>query len=427
MNREEAIKFIDNSKKFGSKLELERIKKLCELLGNPQDKLKFIHIAGTNGKGSTSLYIHNALMDAGYKTGLYTSPFIYEFNERIQINGIPIPDDDLTGIMSIVAEKVRIMTDEGYEHPTEFELITAAAFLYFEKNGCDIVVLEVGLGGTYDATNVIKTPVLSVITSISIDHTDYLGDAVCDVAENKCGIIKEDIPVLSYMYQPDDAFEVIKRVADEKNSPLKIATDECLKINNMNLFGSDFTYCGEDYHTSLVGEYQVYNAITAISACEMLNNAGFRVSAENVKNALKHAKWPARFEILSHEPLVIADGSHNADGMRAFVETAKTVLDRKTVCVFGMLRDKDYDYCLEKLSEITDTVVVTEVDNPRRETAENLAQTAKKYIKNVYAEKHNQNAVKKAQGLADTDGTVVVLGSLYMMKNIKDSIKNKNR
>ena len=291
MNREEAIKFIDNSKKFGSKLELERIKKLCELLGNPQDKLKFIHIAGTNGKGSTSLYIHNALMDAGYKTGLYTSPFIYEFNERIQINGIPIPDSELTEIMSVVAEKVKIMTEEGYEHPTEFELITAAAFLYFEKNGCDIVVLEVGLGGTYDATNVIKTPVLSVITSISIDHTDYLGDAVCDVAENKCGIIKEDIPVLSYMYQPDDAFEVIKRVADEKNSPLKIATDECLKINNMNLFGSDFTYCGEDYHTSLVGEYQVYNAITAISACEMLNNAGFRVSAENVKNALKNTTF----------------------------------------------------------------------------------------------------------------------------------------
>lgn len=427
MNREEAMNFIDNSKKFGSKLELERIKKLCELLGNPQDRLKFIHIAGTNGKGSTSLYIHNSLVDAGYKTGLYTSPFIYEFNERIQINGTPISNTGLTEIMTQVAEKVEIMTGEGYEHPTEFELITAAAFLYFEKQECDVVVLEVGLGGTYDATNIIKTPVLSVITSISLDHTDYLGNTVSNVAENKCGIIKEGVPVLSYMYQQGDAFEVIKRVAEEKKSLLKVATDDSLTINSMNLAGSVFTYCGETYHTSLVGKYQIYNSITAISACEMLNNCGFAVSLENVKNALQHAKWPARFEILAANPTVIADGSHNADGMRAFVETAKAVLDKKSVCVFGMLKDKDYDYCLKKLSEITDTVVVTVVDSPRCETVEKLAKAAKKYIKNVYEEKENKGAVIKALELAGTDGIVIALGSLYMMNNIKESIKNKNR
>lgn len=423
MNREEVISFIDNSKKFGSRLELERIKKLCELLGNPQDRLKFVHIAGTNGKGSTSLYIHNALMDAGYRTGLYTSPFIYEFNERIQVNGVSIPDDKLTEIMSVVAEKVKIMTEEGYEHPTEFELITAAAFLYFEKSECDVVVLEVGLGGTYDATNIIKTPVLSVITSISLDHTDYLGNTVRDVAENKCGIIKEGVPVITYMYQPNDALEVIKRVSKENKSTLKVATEETLIINSMSLMGSEFAYCGELYHTSLVGKYQIYNAITAISAVSLLNDAGFAVSSENIKNALKHAKWPARFEILSHEPLVIADGSHNADGMRAFVETAKSVLDKKPVCVFGMLRDKDYDYCINKLSEITDIVVVTEVDNPRRETVENLAKCAKKYIKNVYSERENKAAVNRALEMAGTNGAVIALGSLYMMKNIKESIK----
>lgn len=426
MNREEVISFIDNSKKFGSRLELERIKKLTELLGNPQDKLKFIHIAGTNGKGSTSLYIHNSLVDADYKTGLYTSPFIYEFNERIQINGIPIPDSELTEIMSAVAEKVKIMTEEGFEHPTEFEIITAAAFLYFEKNKCDAVVLEVGLGGTYDATNIIKTPALSVITSISLDHTDYLGNTILDVAKNKCGVIKSGVPVLSYAKQPKDALEVIKRVAKEQNSPLKVATEETLKINNMSLMGSDFTYCGESYHTSLVGKYQIYNAITAISAVSLLNDAGFAVSSENIKNALEYAKWPARFEILIHEPLVIADGSHNADGMSAFVETAKAVLDVEPVCVFGMLKDKDYDFCLKKLSEITDTVVVTEVDNPRRETVDRLAQTAKKYMKNVYSESENSVAVNRALELAGNDGTVIALGSLYMMKNIKDSIKKEN-
>jgi dihydrofolate synthase/folylpolyglutamate synthase len=426
MNREEVMNFIDNSKKFGSKLELERIKKLCELLGNPQDKLKFIHIAGTNGKGSTSLYIHNALVDVGYKTGLYTSPFIYEFNERIQINGVPIPDDDLAGIMSTVADNVKIMTDEGYEHPTEFELITAAAFLYFEKSECDIVVLEVGLGGTFDATNIIKTPVLSVITSISLDHTDYLGNTVVEVAKNKCGIIKEGIPVLSYMYQSDEVIEVIKESAEKSNSLFTLATDESLVINSMGLDGSDFSYRGKDYHTSLVGKYQIYNAITAISAVKLLKEAGFRISAENIKNGLSQAKWPARFEILNHNPLVIADGSHNADGMRAFVETAKEVINKEAICVFGMLKDKDYEYCIKRLSEITDTVVVTEVDNPRRETVAKLSQTAKKHIKNVYDEKENEDAVKKALELAGDNGTVIALGSLYMMKNIKDAIKNED-
>ncbi|MBQ3119002.1 MAG: bifunctional folylpolyglutamate synthase/dihydrofolate synthase [Clostridia bacterium] len=426
MNREEAIKFIDNSKKFGSKLGLERIKKLCELLGNPQDKLKFIHIAGTNGKGSTSLYIHNALVDAGYKTGLYTSPFIYEFNERVQINGTTIPDGDLTEIMSTVADSVKIMTDEGYEHPTEFELITAAAFLYFEKEKCDAVVLEVGLGGTFDATNIIKIPVLSVITSISLDHTDYLGNTVRDVAKNKCGIIKEGVPVLSYMYQPNEALEVIKETASKNDSPFTLATDDTLIINTMGLDGSNFSYKGEDYHTSLVGKYQVYNAITAISVVKLLNDGGFRVSAENIKNGLNRAKWPARFEILNRNPLVIADGSHNADGMRAFVETAREVIDKKAICVFGMLKDKDYEYCIKRLSEIADTVVVTEVDNPRRETVDKLSKTARQYIKNVYEEKENSDALKKALELAGNNGVVIALGSLYMMKNIKDAIKNED-
>ena len=220
MNREEAMSFIENSKKFGSKLELVRIKKLCELLGNPQDSLKCTHIAGTNGKGSTSVFVNNILIDAGYKVGLYTSPYIYEFNERIQINNKSINDKELTEIMSLISDKVEIMKSEGYEHPTEFELITAAAFLYFKNKKCDYVVLEVGLGGSYDATNVIKNPVLSIITSISLDHTDYLGNTVAEVAKNKCGIIKENCPTVTYMSQTAEALNVIKKTAQEKNSEL---------------------------------------------------------------------------------------------------------------------------------------------------------------------------------------------------------------
>ena len=419
MNREEAMSFIENSKKFGSKLELVRIKKLCELLGNPQDSLKCTHIAGTNGKGSTSVFVNNILIDAGYKVGLYTSPYIYEFNERIQINNKSINDKELTEIMSLISDKVEIMKSEGYEHPTEFELITAAAFLYFKNKKCDYVVLEVGLGGSYDATNVIKNPVLSIITSISLDHTDYLGNTVAEVAKNKCGIIKENCPTVTYMSQTAEALNVIKKTAQEKNSELTVC-DSSLKIIKCDLSGNEFLYNKELYKTKLIGKYQIYNAVTAINAALKLRENGLVLTDKNIKNGLNNAKWPARFEILETSPTVIADGSHNGDGMMAFVETAKQVLnDKKTICVFGMLRDKDYDFCLKELSKITDTVIVTEVDNPRRETIENLGNTAKKYIKNVYLEKENGKALKKAIEIAKKDDVIIALGSLYMMKNIK--------
>ena len=210
MNFTESVKYIHSLLAFGIKPGLERISMLLSLLDNPQDKLKIIHVAGTNGKGSTSVFINNILIDAGYTVGLYTSPFIYEFNERIQIDNIPINDDELVSVMTEVAEKVNVMLKEGYEHPTEFELITAAAFLYFKRKKCDYVVLEVGLGGVYDATNIIDAPVLSIITSISLDHTDYLGKTLEEVAKNKCGIIKKNCPVLSYMNQAGEVIDVIK-------------------------------------------------------------------------------------------------------------------------------------------------------------------------------------------------------------------------
>ncbi len=423
MNREEVMKFVENSQKFGSRLGLDRIKKLCELLGNPQDDLKFIHIAGTNGKGSTSVFINNILIDAGYKTGLYTSPFIYEFNERIQINNKNISDSDLVETMSEVAEKVGIMLDEGYEHPTEFELITAAAFLYFKIEKCDIVVLEVGLGGTYDATNIVKTTELSVITSIDLDHTDYLGNTIAEVAKNKCGIIKENTPVLSYMHQKADALSVIEKTAQKMNSPFTVAKEKDLQIKEISLSGNEFFYNGEEYKTNLLGIYQIYNAITAINAAQILKENGWVISTGNIKNGIHAAKWPARFEVLRNSPTVIADGSHNSDGMRAFTQTAKKILNgKKVIAVFGMLKDKDYEFCMKELSSICDTVVITEVDSPRRESAEKLTECAKKYFKTVYTEKQNNCAVKCALSLAKEDDVVIALGSLYMMNNIKRAV-----
>lgn len=424
MNRDEVMSFIDASKKFGSKLELTRIKKLCELLGNPHKELKCIHIAGTNGKGSTSVFINNILLDAGFKVGLYTSPYIYEFNERIQLNNTPIADIELVDVMNKVSEKVKVMLNDGYEHPTEFELITAAAFLYFKQKECDYVVLEVGLGGTYDATNIIDTPIVSVITSISKDHTDYLGDTIREIAKNKCGIIKESCPVVTYMNQEQDALSVIKAAAKEKNADLTISDSSTLKINKCSLSGNEFTYKSEKYETDLIGKYQIYNAITAINTAEVLKKSGVLISDENIKHGLKSARWHARFEILSKEPTIIADGSHNADGMAAFVETVKEAIDSKIICVFGMLKDKDYDLCLKMLSEVTDTVIVTEVpQNPRRESVENLSESAKKHIKKVYSQKENADALKIALSLAKNGDIIIALGSLYMMDSIKTNVK----
>lgn len=423
MNREEVINFIQASQKFGSRLGLERIEKLCELLGNPQDELKFIHIAGTNGKGSTSVFINNILIDAGYKTGLYTSPYIYEFNERIQINNQNISDSELECVMSEIAQQVEIMLNEGYEHPTEFELITAAAFLHFKRQNCDIVVLEVGLGGIYDATNIIKASELSIITSIDLDHTEYLGNTIAEVTKNKCGIIKENSRVLSYMNQKSEALSVIEETARKMNSIFVAADKKDLNIKEVSLSGNRFSYSGQNYETSLIGLYQIYNSITAINAAQILKDNGWLISNDDIKNGIKAAKWPARFEILRRDPVMIADGSHNSDGMRAFAETAKKILkDKKVIAIFGMLKDKDYDYCMKELSAICDTVVVTEVDSPRRETAEKLTACAKKYFKNIYTEKENHNAVKKAMSLANKEDVIIALGSLYMMENIKKSV-----
>lgn len=430
MDYQAVTDFINRAKKFGSRLDLTRIQKLCDLLGNPEKECKFVHVAGTNGKGSVSVYVENILVAAGYKTGLYTSPFIYEFNERIQINNEPIPDSELLFCMEKVVGATNCMLAEGEEHPTEFELITAAAFLYFAKQKCDIVVLEVGLGGRLDATNIISAPLVSVITSVSFDHMEYLGETLSEIAENKCGIIKENCPVVSYPFQKADTDEVIRKTAKERNAAVCIPEAECLLIEKSDLSGNRFSYKGNSYETSLVGVFQIYNAVTAIAVAETLKKQGICLEDVHIKAGLQNATWPARFEILCRNPVVIADGSHNSDGMRAFVDTAKHSLGtQKVICVFGMLKDKEYEMCLKSLSEITDTVVVTEVDNPRKETAEKLAETAKKYVKNVFAEKNNTEAVRRALALADENSAVIALGSLYMMKDIKMAVnavlKNK--
>lgn len=422
MEYSDVTAFINQAQKFGSRLDLTRITKLCALLDNPQEQCKFVHVAGTNGKGSTSVLIENILVQSGYKTGLYTSPFIYQFNERIQINNVSISDQSLIHVMKRVVCATEQMLREGFEHPTEFELITAAAFLYFAEEKCDIAVIEVGLGGSLDATNVISAPLVSVITSVSYDHMEYLGNSLAEIARNKCGIMKRGCPVVSYPFQKEEAIEVIRNTAAALQCKLTIADTESLVIGETNLDGNMFRYGNVQYQTSLIGEYQIYNAITALHAVKTLNGQGYVISERNTQNGLKTARWPARFELLNRCPVMIADGSHNEDGMRTFVEAVKKSLNgKKITCVFGMLKDKEYAKCLELLSQISDTIIVTEVDNPRAETAENLAICAKRYFSNVYAETDNASAVSAASRMTANDGVIAALGSLYMMKNIKSA------
>jgi dihydrofolate synthase/folylpolyglutamate synthase len=391
-----------------------------QILGNPQDSLSFVHIAGTNGKGSTAAFLSEILVLSGYKTGLFTSPFLYEFNERMRINGENIPDEELSEIMIRVQKAAEQMEKEGEEYPTEFDMVTAMAFCYFAQEKCDIVVLEVGLGGRFDATNIINTPLVSVITSLSLDHTQYLGNTIEEIAFEKCGIIKEGGRVVCYGNQPQEALEVIEKMAKERSAGLYVCDFNRLSDCKVFPHGNEFVFYGESYSTNLLGEYQIYNAVTAISAAKELINLGYNITIDTIKEGIKNAKWSGRLEVMSATPLIIADGSHNADGMQAFVSSAKKLIgDKKAVCVVGMMKDKDVSSVLLKLSEGFKTVVFTTVNNPRAATADELFDISKDMFDEKYTCHDNGEALRNAINFAGEDGVVFAVGSLYMIDSIK--------
>lgn len=420
MDYKEALKFIQKSGKFGSKLGLLNITNLMNELGNPQKNLRFVHIAGTNGKGSTALFISEILRTSGLKTGLYTSPFIYEFNERMKINGENISDSDFSSVMEKVVSAIGRMLEKNMEHPTEFEIITAAAFLYFYEQKCDVVVLEVGLGGRFDATNIIEKPLISVITKIGIDHSEFLGNTLSEITFEKCGIIKEGTSVISYPDQKDEVLSEIRKNTALKNADFIESSIESLSVKKCDITGSEFTYKNIDITLSQIGVYQILNAVTAIDTALELKKSGFNITEEDIKKGLLGAKWHGRMEIIRTNPTVILDGSHNADGIDAFVETAEKMLSgKKLICIFSMLKDKEYPYALSRLKHITDDLILTEIASPRRATADELYIEADGKFKNIYIEKNNEDAVKKALSLAEKDDVIVAIGSLYMLGDIK--------
>ena len=419
MNYNEALEFIHSRMKFGSQPGMERITALCEAFDNPQDKLKFVHVAGTNGKGSTCTMISNMLVAAGYKVGLFTSPFVVDFRERIQVNSEMIPKDAFAKIIEKIVPVIDELKVKNIE-PTEFEIITAAAFLYFLEENCDIVVLEVGLGGTLDSTNVIKKSEVSVITSISMDHTDILGDSLLEIAAHKCGIFKEGGHVVGYP-QPDFTVErFVKDKAKEAGCSYTHSDLARIRLVREEFDGSTIIYAGCTFKIPLSGKHQIYNFSTAISAINVLKNKGWNVSAKNMIDGISALRIPARVEIVSKDPLVIIDGGHNAEGIDALCYALKKYYnDKKIIAVFGMMRDKNYKYCAEKLAPLCDRIYTTTVSNPRSLTAKELAAEIKNNGFKAKPVEDCGKAYEKAIKKADKNSVVLVCGSLYLASDIK--------
>jgi dihydrofolate synthase/folylpolyglutamate synthase len=411
MTYEEALEYIHGVSWTFCKPGLERISELCERLGNPEKKLRFVHVAGTNGKGSFCSMLDSVLRAAGYKVGLYTSPYIREFNERMRVDGKNIENEALADI----TERVRPIAEAMTDKPTEFELITAIAFQYFYEAGCDVVILEAGMGGRLDSTNVIREPYLSVITGIALDHTDYLGDTVEKIALEKAGIIKDTSPIL-YGGEDDAAREVIREVARERASAFYDVDYRRIENLTSTLDGSEFDFDGyKGIKINLLGLYQPKNAALVLSAVNILNKVGLNISPDAVRLGLSVAKWPARFEIICRDPLVIFDGAHNPQGISSAVASIQHYFgDEKVFVLTGVLRDKDHRFIAGELSKIADRAFTLTPMSPRALSAEDYAAELSEFGVSATPFPDIGSALLSAKSEAKANGKpLVCLGSLY--------------
>ena len=419
MNFEQTVHYIENSMRFGCRPGLERTAKLLELLGNPDKKIKCIHIAGTNGKGSTTAIISNILKHAGYKVGTYTSPHLYNITERMVINGAQISEENFVKYANKVIEKMKYMEANSMEVPTQFEMLTAMAFLYFEETKVDIAVIEVGLGGMYDATNVIDS-VLSVITSISYDHTDILGNTIELIAAEKAGIIKDNTTVVLYPQLFKEAEATIEEVSNKKNAKLVKVKAEQARLKEFDIMGQSFDYSYEDVKLAnlkmpLLGDHQIKNATVAITAAIELSKLGCDIKQDNIRAGLETVQWACRLSVVSKQPLIIIDGAHNEDGVNSLKDAfIKYLSDKEIILLIGMLGDKNYNYAVQELAPFAKHIIATEPISPRALKAEKMAEAAKKYNENVEAEEDIAKAVEKAKKLAYKDSVIVICGSLYL-------------
>lgn len=419
MNVNEAIAYIHSNYWTGSIPTLDRTQELLAAMGNPEKDLKFVHVAGTNGKGSTASMTASILQKAGYRVGLYTSPYIYRFHERMQVNGVEISDEDVVACTEYVKPFALAMKDK----PTEFELVCGIAFEYFKRQKCDIVVLEVGMGGLWDATNVIECPEVAVVTNIGLDHTEYLGNTPEEVAMNKAGVFKEGGHAVIYRGTPS-VEAVFEQVAAERHMTLKKADFDTLKSVSHGLDGQVFD-CGERKNIvlPLLGDHQLHNAAVVLSVVDSLIERGWKISEQNIYDGMRDVKWPGRFDIVYRDPLFIIDGGHNPQCVDALVQNIKDYLTgRRLIVLTGVLADKDYGEMYRPVMEYAEQFLCITPDNPRKLEAEELAEHLRRAGAKATPFASAVDGVKAALELAGKDGVVLCFGSLYSIGSIKEAL-----
>ena len=426
MTYSQAIDFIYSRRKFQKSPGHERISRLLELVGNPHKKLRFVHIVGTNGKGSVSTALASILQTAGYTVGLFTSPFVIEFGERIKVNGEFIPKSAVAAITKTLKEKVLLMEEEEL-YPTVFEVTTALAMVYFYEMNCDVVILEAGIGGKHDSTNVIGTPSLAVITSVSLDHTDVLGNTTGEIAREKCGIIKGGCPVVSYPFnnealpftpQDKEAAEVIARECEEKGSTLFVPDCSKVRLIRSDLSGNELYYGSLHLETGMCGQFQTGNLLTAAEAARVLAEHSFFITDESIEKGIKDFFLPGRLECVSRNPLVILDAGHNEGAMKELSLSIKRE-GKKAVALCAFMKDKDYESSLRHLADCCEEIVFTNVDPVRGESAALLCEKANALFKRCSSSDNAKDAFSLALGKTDSDGVLIVCGSFYLVSEVR--------
>ncbi len=408
------MEYINSFSKLGAPVtDLLRFVKIMRALGDPQKKLKFVHVAGTNGKGSTVRMIAGALTKAGYRTGEFTSPFIKVYNDRIKIDGVNISDMELAETVS----KVKPVLDGISAECSQFEITTAVAFLYFASKKCDIVVLEAGIGGLLDCTNIIEEPCVSVITSISFDHTAILGNTLEKIAAQKAGIIKKGCPAVLAVQQKKEVSELIYENAVGKGSRFVSPNTERLTVEKCGSTGSRFVYKGYSYAVSMLGRHQIDNALTAIETLDVLKKQGWdKLSYVNIYEGIRSAEVPSRCQVLRRDkPFIIIDGAHNPDGMRALAEFVKTVNKSPRIMICGMKDDKDWQTSVKHIAGYIDVAVCVDGFAPKTVPAEKLASMFRKGEVSDMS-----RAVPRAVSLAGNTGMVLIAGSLYLASAVQN-------
>lgn len=429
MNYDKAMEYIVTASRFGMNLGLERIEKVLEFLGNPHRDVKFIHIGGTNGKGSTTAMISSVLKEAGFRVGMYTSPYLEEFEERIQINGENIKKEELAELMNDVKSAIDKVIDLGYESPTQFEIITALMFCYFAKEKVDYAVLEVGLGGRLDATNVV-IPEIVALTSISLDHMNILGDTIEEIAGEKCGIIKKGIPVISYP-QEEKVLKVIINKCNELGCNLNVVNTNNVKdiiidkekhVQKIEVSMEKETF---EIELSLLGDHQINNFLVALETLLKLRQCGARISSKAITKGLKEVKWIGRMEVLNKKPLVVIDGAHNIDGIINLRKSIDKYFKFENITlILGILGDKQVEEMIEIITKGVKNIVIVEPHSDRAEDIGDLYKKIKDIGKEAFMFKDYKEAYKKAYQITEDGDLLLICGSLYMVGDMRKVIRN---